>query len=107
MCLISRRYIKKEEEVRTGKILDRIRRIGEEIGHLVENEVIIVIEVMDKVEAILEEVVFKVGPVVILEETMVGIKIRRQETLETVQIERKKNESYVRVKFQIKIEFKS
>ena len=57
MCLINLRYIKKEEEVRTGEILDRIT-IGEEIGHLVENGVIIVIEVMDKVEVILEEVVF-------------------------------------------------
>ena len=42
MCLISPRYIKKEEDVRTSETLDRIT-IGEEIGHLVENEVIIVI----------------------------------------------------------------
>ena len=77
MCLISPRYIKKEEEVRTGRILDRTTTIGEEIGHLVENQVIIVIEVMDKVEVILEEVVFEVGTVVILEETIVGIEIEK------------------------------
>ena len=75
MCLISPRYIKKEEEVRTGGTLGRTTTIGEEIGRLVENEVIIVIEVMDKAEVILEEVVFEVGPVVILEETIVGIEI--------------------------------
>ena len=74
MCLISPRYIKKEEEVRTGGTLDKTTTIGEEIGHFVENEVIIVIEVMDKVEVILEEVVFKVGTMVILEETIVGIE---------------------------------
>ena len=61
MCLISPRYIIKEEKVRTGGILDRTTTIGEDIGCLVENEVIIVIEVIDKVEVILEEVVFKVG----------------------------------------------
>ena len=77
MCLISLRYIKKEEEVRIGRILDRIITPGEEIGHLVENEVIIVIEVMDKVEVILEEVFFEVGTVVILEETIVGIEIKK------------------------------
>ena len=77
MCLISPRYIKIEEEVRTGKTSDRIITIGEEIGHLVENKVIIVIEIMDKVEAILEEVVFEVGPVVILEEAIVGIEIEK------------------------------
>ena len=38
MCLINPRHIKKEEEVRTSETLDRIR-IGEEIGHLVENVV--------------------------------------------------------------------
>ena len=76
MCLINQRYIKKEEEVRTGNILDRIT-IGEEIGHLVENGVIIVIEVMDEVEVILEEVVFKIGPVVTLEETIVEIEGER------------------------------
>ena len=77
MCLISPRYIKKEEEVRTGRTLDRTAKIGKEIGHLVENEVIIVIEVMDEVEVILEEVVFKVGTVVILEETIVWIEIEK------------------------------
>ena len=76
MCLISARYIKKEEEVRTGETLDRIT-IGEEIGHLVENEVIIVIEVTDEVEVILEEVVFEVGPAVNLEETIVGIEVEK------------------------------
>ena len=76
MCLISPRYIKKEEEVRTGEILDRIT-IGEEIGHLLENAVIKVIEVMDEVEVILEEVVFKVGPVVTLEEIIVEIEVER------------------------------
>ena len=49
MCLISPRYIKKEEEVRTHGTLDRITTIGEEICCLVGNEVIIVIEVMDEV----------------------------------------------------------
>ena len=63
MCLISPRYIKKEEKVRIGGILDRTTTIGEEIGHLVENKVIIVIEVMDEVEVILKEVVFEVGTV--------------------------------------------
>ena len=51
MCLINPRYIKKEEDVRTGNTLDRIT-IGEVIGHLVENTVIIVIEVLDEVEVI-------------------------------------------------------
>ena len=76
MCLISPRYIKKEKEVRTGETLDRII-IGEEVGHLVEKRVIIVIEVMDEVEVILEEVVFKVGPVVTLEETIAEIEVER------------------------------
>ena len=76
MCLISPRYIKKEEEVRTGRALDRTATIGEEIGHLVENQVIIVIEVLDKVEVILEEVVFDVGTAVILKETIVGDRNR-------------------------------
>ena len=58
------------------KFSDRIT-IGEEIGHLVENKVIIVIEVMNKVEVILEEVVFKVRPVVALEEPIVGIEIEK------------------------------
>ena len=76
MCLINSRYIRKEEEVRIGEILDRII-IGEEIGCLVENVAIIVIEVMDEVEEILEGVVFKVGPVVILEEMIVEKEIER------------------------------
>ena len=76
MCFINPRYIKKDEEVRTGKTLDRIAN-GEEIGHLVENAVIIVIEVMDEVEVILEEVVFEVGPVVTLEEIIVEIEVER------------------------------
>ena len=76
MCLINPRYIKKEEEVRTGEILDRIA-IGEEIGHLVENAVIIVIEVMDEVEVTLGEVVFEVGPVEILEEMIVEKEVER------------------------------
>ena len=76
MCLINHRYIKKEKEVRTGEILDR-KAIGEEISCLVENGVIIVIEVMDEVEVILEEVIFEVGPVVTLEETIVEIEVER------------------------------
>ena len=76
MCLINPIYIKKEGEVRTGEILDRIV-IGEETGHLVENVAIIVIEVMKKVEVILEEVVFEVGLVVILEEMLVGTEVER------------------------------
>ena len=76
MGLINLRYIKKEEEVRTGKTLDRIT-IGEEIGHLVENAVIIVIEVKDEVEVMLEEVVFEVGTVVTLEEIIVEIEVER------------------------------
>ena len=76
MCLINPRYIKREEEVRIGKILDKTT-IGEEIGHLAENVVIIVIEVMDEVEVILKEVVFKVGPVVTLEEIIIEIEVER------------------------------
>ena len=74
MCLINPRYIKKEEEVRTGKILDR-KVTGEEAGCLVENVAIIGIEVMKEVEVILDEVVFKVGLVVILEEMLVGTEV--------------------------------
>ena len=76
MCLINPRYIKREEEVRIGKILDRTI-IGEEIGHLAENVVIIVIEVIDKVEVILEEVVFEEGIVVIIEEIIIEIEVER------------------------------
>ena len=39
--------------------------------------VIIVIEDMDEVEVILEEVVFEVGPVVILEEIIVEKEVER------------------------------
>ena len=77
MYLISLRYIKKVEEVRIGGILDRVITIGEEIGCLVEKEVTIIIEVMDKVEVTLEEVFFEVGTVVILEEIIVGIEIEK------------------------------
>ena len=42
MYLISPRYIKREEEVRTGRTLGRIIIIGEEIDHLVEKEITIV-----------------------------------------------------------------
>ena len=66
----------KEEEVRIGKILDKVI-IGEETGCLVENMVIIAIEVMYEVEVILEGVVFKVGPVVILEEVIIEIEVER------------------------------
>ena len=76
MCLINPRYIKKEEEGRIGKTLDRIIP-GEEIGHLGEKVAIIVTEVMDEVEVILEEVVFEVGPVVILEEIIVETEVER------------------------------
>ena len=76
MYLINPRYIKKEKEIRTGETLDRIT-IREEIGCLVENTVIIVIEVMDEVEVILEEVVFKVGSVVTLQEIILEIEVER------------------------------
>ena len=79
MCLINPRYIR-EAEVRIDEILDKVTA-GEEIGHLVGNRVIIVIEVMAEVEVILEEVVFEVGPVVILGEMIVGIEIERIEGL--------------------------
>ena len=74
MCLINPRYIKREEEVRIGKILERTT-IGEEIGHLAENVVMIVIE--DEVEVILEEVVFQVGTVVTIEEIIIETKVER------------------------------
>ena len=45
------------------------------MGHLVEKEITIVIEVMDEVEVIPEEVVFEVEIVVILEEIIVEIEI--------------------------------
>ena len=84
MCLINPRYIKREEEVRIGKILDRTT-IGEERGHLALNVVIIVTEVMDKTEVILEEVVFEVELVVTLEENNNRDRSREdRETLDTV-----------------------
>ena len=46
MYHISHRYIKREEEVKIGKIEDRIT-IWEEIDHSVEKEITIVIKVMD------------------------------------------------------------
>ena len=76
MYHISRRYIKREEEVKIGKTWDRIM-IGEEIDHLVEKEITIVIEVMDEVEAISEEVVFEVEIVVNLGEIILGIEIEK------------------------------
>ena len=51
--------------------------IGEGTGHLVEDVVIIVIEVMDEEEVILEGVVFEAGPVVILEEMIVEKEVER------------------------------
>ena len=74
-CLINPRYIKIEEEARKGEILDRTT-IEEEIGHLAENVVIIVIKVIDEVEVILEGMVFKVGLVVTLEE-IIEIEVER------------------------------
>ena len=56
--------MKRKEEVRIGKTLDRIM-IGEGIDHLVEKEITIIIEVMDEVEDILEEVVLETEVVVI------------------------------------------
>ena len=50
MYHIRPRYIREEEEVRTGKTLNRIITIGEGIGHLVEKEITGVIEVMDVAE---------------------------------------------------------
>ena len=46
-------------EDRIGEILEKVI-IGEEIGHLVENVVMIVIKDMEEIEVILEEVAFKV-----------------------------------------------
>ena len=73
MYRISPRYTRDGEEVRTGRTLDRII-IGEGIGSLVEKEITIVIEVMDVAKIIIEEAVFEVGTVVILEEIIVGIE---------------------------------
>ena len=74
MYCINPRYIKGEEEVRIGKILDRIM-IGEGLDHLVEKEITIVIEVMEEVEVILEEVVLEVEVVVILVEIIIEVEI--------------------------------
>ena len=76
MYHISPRYSKREVEVRIGKTLDRIM-IGEGIDHLVEKEITIVIEVMDKVEVILEEVVLEVEIVLILEEIIIKVEIEK------------------------------
>ena len=65
MYCISPRYIREEKEVRTGRTLNRIITIGEGIGHLVEKEITVVIDIMDVAEDISEEVAFKVGTVVI------------------------------------------
>ena len=69
-----------EVEDRIGIILDKVT-IGKETCHLVEKMAIIVIEDMEEVEVILEEVAFKEGPVVILEEMIVEIEIERIEGL--------------------------
>ena len=74
MYHINPRYIKGEEGVRIGKILDRIM-IGEGIDHLVEKEITIAIEVMDEIEVILEEVVLEVEVVVILVEIIIEVEI--------------------------------
>ena len=89
MYLINPRYIKGEEEVRTGRTLDIIIIGGEEIAHLVEKEITIVIEVMDKVEVITEEVVFEVETVVILEEIIVRIEIEKIGSLGDSQVQEK------------------
>ena len=56
-----------------GIILGRVI-IGEEIGHLVENVVMIMTEDMEEVEVILEEVVFEVGLITMLDEMVVEIE---------------------------------
>ena len=70
MYHVSPRYIREEEEVRTGRTLNRIITIGEGIGHLVKKEITVVIEFS-------EEVAFEVGTVVILEEIIIGIEIEK------------------------------
>ena len=52
---------------------------GEETGFIVEIVVITVIEDVEEVEVILEEVVFEEGQMLLLGETMVGIKVERIE----------------------------
>ena len=78
--LINLRYIKKEVEDRIGEILDKVI-IGEEIGHLDENVAMIIIEDMKELQVILEEVVFEVGPIIILDKMIVGTEIERIEGL--------------------------
>ena len=88
-ALMDKRYIKVDQKDVSYKPLIYQKRgrgqnrqnfrttIGEEIGCIAENMVIIVIEVMDEVEVILEEVVFEVGPVVTLEEIIIEIEVER------------------------------
>ena len=71
------RYIKKKVEDRIGLILEKVI-IGEEVGHLVENMVMIITEDMEEAELILEEV-FEVGLIIILDKIVVGIEIERIE----------------------------
>ena len=78
MYCISSRYIRNEEGVKTGRTLNGIITIGEGIGHLVEKEITIVIEVMDMAEDISEKVVSEVGAVVILEEIIIAIEIEKK-----------------------------
>ena len=75
---INPKYIKKEVEVRIREILGKVI-IEEDIGHLVENVDMIVIEDMEEVELILGEVAFEVGLVIILGKMRVGIEIERIE----------------------------
>ena len=69
---ISPRFIKEEVEDRISKGLDKVIT-GEEINHSVET-VIITIEDMEEVEAIIREVIFEAGLVIILEEMIVEIE---------------------------------
>ena len=73
----SPRYIREEEEVRLGRILNTIITIGEGIGWLVGKEITTVIEVMDIAEDISEAVVSEVGTEVILEEIAIEIEIEK------------------------------
>ena len=76
--LINPKYIKKEVEDRISEALGKVI-IGQEIGHLVENMAIIIIEDMEEVEVILEEVAFEVGLVIILGKMITGTEIERIE----------------------------
>ena len=71
---------KKEVEDRISKILDKVV-IGEEVGHLVENVAMIIIEDIEEVEVILEELAFEVGLVIILGKIIVETEIQRIEGL--------------------------